>query len=71
MGWEEASVRSGKKCLLGQKRVIFTEKNKIEKAQKITTQRRNIKDMAFKLCLLRENFTQTKKKTARNAETYI
>ena len=27
--------------------------------------------MAFKLCLLRENFTQTKKKTARNAEMYI
>ena len=56
---------------LRSKKSDFHRKNKIEKAQKITTQRRNIKDKAFRLCLLRENFTQTKKKTARNAETYI
>lgn len=63
------------KCWVGKEVPLRSKKsnfhNKIEKAQKITTQRRNIKDMAIKLCLLRENFTQTKKKTARNAETHI
>lgn len=51
--------------------MIFTGKKENSKAQKITIQRKNIKDIGLWRCLLRENFTQTKKGTAWNAEARI